>query len=72
MPHGIRPPGDSHSASAQRESVSAQFRPCHLEAEPLQAVAKWVEGYERFWGRNLDSLGAYLTKVQRKSAPKKS
>lgn len=49
----------------------AQWRPCHLEADPLKAVAEWVDGYERFWNRNLDSLGAYLEKMPRKSPPKK-
>lgn len=49
----------------------AQWRPCHLEASPLKAVAEWVEGYEPFWNRNLDSLGAYLEKMPRKSPPKK-
>jgi DNA-binding transcriptional ArsR family regulator len=49
----------------------AQRRPCHLEAKPLRAVAEWVEGYERFWNRNLDSLGAYLEEMQRKATPKK-
>ena len=49
----------------------AQWRPCHLEAKPLRAVAEWVEEYERFWNRNLDSLGTYLAKIQRKAPPKK-
>ncbi len=49
----------------------AQWRPCHLEAKPLKAVAEWVEEYERFWSRNLDSLGAYLEGMQRKTSPKK-
>ena len=26
----------------------AQWRPCHLEAEPLQAVTKWLDDYRRF------------------------
>lgn len=49
----------------------AQWRPCHLEAKPLKAVAEWVEDYERFWTRNLDSLGAYLDEMQRKAPAKK-
>jgi len=27
----------------------AQWRPCRLEAGPLQEVAGWVEKYRRFW-----------------------
>ena len=51
-------------------SRDAQWRPCHLDARPLKAVAEWVEGYERFWTRNLDSLGAYLETMQRPPANK--
>lgn len=50
----------------------AQWRPCHLEAQPLRAVAAWVEEYRRFWDRNLDSLGDYLKTMPREGAPQKS
>jgi DNA-binding transcriptional ArsR family regulator len=42
----------------------AQWRPCHLEAEPLQAVSAWLEDYRRFWDRSLDSLAEYLKVMQ--------
>jgi DNA-binding transcriptional ArsR family regulator len=38
----------------------AQWRPCHLETEPLQAVSVWLEDFRRFWDRSLDALTAYL------------
>lgn len=38
----------------------AQYRPCHLEAEPLRAVEEWLEDYRRFWDRSLDALAGYL------------
>lgn len=50
----------------------AQWRPCHLEARPLRAVAAWVEEYRRFWDRNLDSLGDYLKTMPREAAPQKA
>src|SRR5260370_30514509 len=37
----------------------AQWRPCHLEAAPLQAVAEWLEGYRRFRDRHIDILPPY-------------
>ena len=43
---------------------TSQWRPCRLQAEPLEAVAKWVEDYRLFWERNLDSLGDYLEALQ--------
>ena len=27
----------------------AQFRPCHLEAKPLQEANSWVGRYRQFW-----------------------
>jgi DNA-binding transcriptional ArsR family regulator len=49
----------------------AQWRPCHLEAAPLQAAADWLQDYRRFWDRNLDSLGTYLKTMQRKPRKKR-
>lgn len=42
----------------------AQWRPCRIEAAPLQEVASWMEGYRRFWDENWDRLDAYLTEMQ--------
>ena len=52
----------------------AQWRPCRLEAAPLQDAADWVEHYRRFWEESLDRLDAYLKEVQaaKKPGPKKS
>jgi DNA-binding transcriptional ArsR family regulator len=43
----------------------AQWRPCRLEAEPLRAVAGWLDAYRRFWDASLDRLDAYLTDLQK-------
>src|SRR5262245_28337061 len=54
--------------SRGRES---QYRPCHLEAEPLRAVEAWLEDYRQFWDRSLDALAGYLkTMPDPKSAQK--
>ena len=42
----------------------AQWRPCHLEPAPLEDIAKWIEGYRRFWEASLDGLDAYLKKLK--------
>ncbi len=47
----------------------AQWRPCHLEAAPLRDVFAWLESYQRFWDRSLDSLAGYL-KVMQKRGPR--
>ena len=43
----------------------AQWRPCRLEAKPLQDVADWVEPYRRFWDARLDRLADYLQELQK-------
>lgn len=42
----------------------AQYRPCHLEAVPLQSVADWLEEYRQFWERSTDRLADYLTQMK--------
>ena len=46
----------------------AQWRPCHLEAEPLEAVSAWLDEYRRFWDRSMDRFEEYL-KVLQKPGP---
>jgi DNA-binding transcriptional ArsR family regulator len=45
-------------------SRDAQWRPCKLEAAPLEEIAGWVEDYRRFWAESFDRLNVYLAKVQ--------
>ncbi|PZM84352.1 MAG: transcriptional regulator [Candidatus Melainabacteria bacterium] len=42
----------------------AQWRPCRLEAKPLQQAADWVEQYRKFWEDSLDRLEEYLSDLQ--------
>ncbi|MDR7029772.1 ArsR/SmtB family transcription factor [Rhizobium rosettiformans] len=43
---------------------SAQWRPCRLEAEPLQAVDGWLADYRKLWEHRLDRLEDYLAAIQ--------
>ena len=43
----------------------AQFRPCRLEAAPLERAADWVLAYRRFWEESFDRLDEYLREAQR-------
>jgi DNA-binding transcriptional ArsR family regulator len=47
-------------------SRQAQWRPCRLEAKPLQDVAAWVEEYRQFWDQSFDRLDEYLADLQKK------
>lgn len=49
----------------------AQWRPCRLEARPLQDVAGWVEHYRKFWEESFDRLDLYLQELKRQD-PKNS
>ncbi len=43
----------------------AQFRPCTLDAAPLEEVSTWTEQYRPVWEARLDRMDDYLTELQR-------
>jgi DNA-binding transcriptional ArsR family regulator len=53
------------------QSRQSQWRPRHLEAEPLQEAFGWLEDYRRFWDRSLDSLAEHLRVLQSQNTGKK-
>ena len=42
----------------------AQWRPCRLEAKPLQQVADWLEVYRQFWEGSFERLDDLLNELQ--------
>jgi len=42
----------------------AQYRPCALDASPLQEVAAWTEQYRPIWESRFDQMGDYLQQLQ--------
>ena len=44
----------------------AQYRPCTLDAGPLEAVATWTEHYRPIWEQRFDQMDDYLDKLQNK------
>ncbi len=42
----------------------AQWRPCRLEAKPLQDAEIWIADYRQFWEQRLDRLDDYLRELQ--------
>jgi DNA-binding transcriptional ArsR family regulator len=51
---------------------TAQWRPCRLEAEPLQALDGWLEPYRRFWDASFDKMDAYLAELKAKQVEDKT
>jgi DNA-binding transcriptional ArsR family regulator len=47
----------------------AQFRPCHLERQALDAAASWIEENRRIWTERFDKLDAHLRGIQRAPSP---
>lgn len=43
----------------------AQRRPCHLEAEPLEAAVGWLEDYRQFWEQRYQQLDALLGEMSK-------
>ena len=43
----------------------AQFRPCHLEGEVLDAALSWIEENRRVWKERFDKLDEHLRDLQR-------
>jgi DNA-binding transcriptional ArsR family regulator len=44
---------------------AAQFRPCHLEPEALDAALGWITEHRRRWNERFDKLDAHLRDLQR-------
>lgn len=44
----------------------AQWRPCRIEAAPLQEIAAWMEDYRQFWDESFERLDGYLHELQGK------
>jgi DNA-binding transcriptional ArsR family regulator len=45
-------------------SREAQWRPCRIEAGPLQELDEWLDRYRRFWEESLSRLDTYLRHLQ--------
>lgn len=48
----------------------AQYRPCSIDAAPLERVATWAEQYRPVWEARFDRLDDYLQQIQTDSKAK--
>jgi DNA-binding transcriptional ArsR family regulator len=46
------------------QSRHAQWRPCKLEAAPMQEAANYIEQYRKLWEQRFDQLDSYLKTLQ--------
>lgn len=42
----------------------AQYRPCTLDARPLEDVSEWAEQYRPIWEARFDRMSDYLQELQ--------
>ena len=42
----------------------AQFRPCHLNAKPIEAVASWTDQYRHIWEARFDVMDNILKSMK--------
>jgi DNA-binding transcriptional ArsR family regulator len=42
----------------------AQYRPCALDAKPLEEVSSWAEQYRPVWEARFERMTDYLTELQ--------
>jgi DNA-binding transcriptional ArsR family regulator len=47
-------------------SRRAQYRPCALDATPLEAVSTWAEQYRPVWEARFDRMDHYLRQLHRR------
>jgi len=45
----------------------AQYRPCTLNTDPLEAVADWTEQYRHIWDARFDMMGRILDQMEDKT-----
>lgn len=46
------------------QGQKAQYRPCSLNAAPLEALASWTEQYRPIWEARFDQMENYLNQIE--------
>lgn len=52
------------SAGLVSRGKQAQYRPCRLDAKPMQEAANYLDLYRRFWEGNFNRLDALLEEMK--------
>lgn len=48
------------------QGQKAQYRPCTIDATPLQEVSQWTEQYRHIWEARFDRMDDYLKQLNPK------
>lgn len=55
-----------------QQGQQAQYRPCKLDAAPLQEISVWTEQYRHIWESRFDKMDDYISKIQQDTQTKDS
>ena len=48
------------------QGQKAQYRPCTIDASPLQEISKWTEQYRHIWESRFERIDDYLDQLNSK------
>jgi len=49
------------------QGQKAQYRPCSIDATPLQEISKWTEQYRHIWEERFDQMDEYINQLNKES-----
>lgn len=48
------------------QGQKAQYRPCTIDAAPLEEISNWTEQYRHIWEARFDQMDAYIKELNNK------
>ena len=48
------------------QGQKAQYRPCTIDATPLEEISRWTEQYRHIWQSRFDRMDDYINQLQNK------
>ena|SRR5687767_3005008 len=52
------------------QGQKAQYRPCVIDAAPLQEISNWTEQYRPIWEARFDRMDDYINQIKKKGKKK--
>ena len=49
-----------------KQGQKAQYRPCTIDAKPLEEISRWTEQYRSIWEASFDRMVNYINQLNNK------
>lgn len=49
-----------------KQGQKAQYRPCSIDAKPLEEISRWTEQYRSIWEASFDRMDNYINQLNNK------